>query len=25
MAFHGHHGGLSPEEMLIPLAALPIG
>ena len=25
MAFHGHHGGLSPEEMLIPLAALPLG
>jgi predicted AlkP superfamily pyrophosphatase or phosphodiesterase len=25
MLFHGHHGGLSPEEMLIPLAALPLG
>jgi SAM-dependent methyltransferase len=25
MQFHGHHGGLSPAEMLIPLAALPIG
>jgi hypothetical protein len=25
MQFHGHHGGLSPDEMLIPLAALPIG
>ena len=25
MQFHGHHGGLSPEEMLIPLAALPLG
>jgi predicted AlkP superfamily pyrophosphatase or phosphodiesterase len=25
MQFRGHHGGLSPEEMLIPLAALPLG
>jgi hypothetical protein len=25
MHFHGHHGGLSPDEMLIPLAALPLG
>lgn len=25
MLFRGHHGGLSPAEMLIPLAALPIG
>jgi hypothetical protein len=25
MRFRGHHGGLSPQEMLIPLAALPIG
>ena len=25
MRFRGHHGGLSPAEMLIPLAALPIG
>jgi hypothetical protein len=25
MHFRGHHGGLSPDEMLIPLAALPIG
>jgi len=25
MHFRGHHGGLSPAEMLIPLAALPIG
>jgi hypothetical protein len=24
MQFRGHHGGLSPDEMLIPLAALPI-
>ena len=23
--FRGHHGGLSPAEMLIPLAALPLG
>jgi predicted AlkP superfamily pyrophosphatase or phosphodiesterase len=25
MRFRGHHGGLSPDEMLIPLAALPLG
>jgi type I phosphodiesterase/nucleotide pyrophosphatase len=25
MRFRGHHGGLSPAEMLIPLAALPLG
>jgi hypothetical protein len=25
MHFRGHHGGLSPDEMLIPLAALPLG
>lgn len=25
MQFRGHHGGLSSDEMLIPLAALPIG
>jgi len=25
MRFRGHHGGLSPHEMDIPLAALPIG
>jgi hypothetical protein len=25
MRFRAHHGGLSPAEMLIPLAALPIG
>jgi len=24
MRFRGHHGGLSPDEMLIPLAALPL-
>jgi len=24
MRFRGHHGGLSPDEMLIPLAALPV-
>jgi len=25
MRFRGHHGGLSADEMLIPLAALPLG
>jgi len=25
MHFRGHHGGLSPDEMFIPLAALPLG
>ncbi len=25
MHFRGHHGGLSADEMLIPLAALPLG
>jgi predicted AlkP superfamily pyrophosphatase or phosphodiesterase len=25
MHFRGHHGGLSPDEMLIPLVALPLG
>jgi hypothetical protein len=25
MHFRGHHGGLSADEMLIPVAALPLG